>query len=450
MKNTDSAFYKKLISIALPISLQSLISSSLTLLDNLMVSSLGELSLASVGLATQTFSIQWMMIFGFCSGCATFYTQFWGVKDMKNIRKVIGLALCTCMAASLVFFIAGFFFPEKVLSLFSDSPEVIELGAQYLKVASVNFLLIAVTQPFATSLRATQQTRIPMYISIVAFASDAIFNYLLIFGKFGFPKMGVAGAAVATVIARAIELSLMLFTVFARKNIIAGPLREYFSFNKHFVKRIYANAAVTTANETLWGTAVVAQNAAYGHLGVTAYAAVQASLTVMDLFQMACFSVGDASLILIGEQLGRGNTDEAKNISKRMIRVCIAVSCVMASLLMLLNRPIIGLFTLTELGQSYARKLIIIRAAYLPLNLLNALFVTGIFRAGGDARFAAITEILLMWLYSVPAAFICSMVLKMEVYWVMIFVLLEGPVKLAILGRRYKTDKWRKNMIEGL
>ena len=115
MNNTDKQFYKKLISIALPISLQSLISSSLTLLDNLMVSSLGELSLASVGLATQTFSIEWMMIFGFCSGCATFYTQFWGVKDMKNIRRVIGLALCTCLAASLIFFTAGFFFPEKVL-----------------------------------------------------------------------------------------------------------------------------------------------------------------------------------------------------------------------------------------------------------------------------------------------------------------------------------------------
>ena len=148
--------------------LQSLVSSSLTLLDNLMVSSLSEAALSSVGLAIQLFGVQWMMIFGFCTGCSTFYTQFWGLRDTRNIKKVIGIALSTCMALSMVFFIAAFCFPNYVIGLFTKDAQVAAFGAQYLRYAAVNFLLIAAAQPFAVALRATQQTRLPMYASAAA------------------------------------------------------------------------------------------------------------------------------------------------------------------------------------------------------------------------------------------------------------------------------------------
>ena len=446
----DSEFYKTLVKIALPIALQGLISSSLTLLDNLMVSKLGELSLTAVGLAIQSFNIHWMMIFGFCSGCSTFYTQFWGIKDMKNIRKVIGIALTTCFTLSLLFFIAGFSFPVGVLNLLTNSPEAAVLGAEYLKIAAINFILIGITQPFMAALRATQQTKIPMYISIASFFTDVIFNYLLIFGKFGFPMMGVRGAALATVMARALELILAVYFVFVRKNLIAGKIKEFFSFNWKYVKRVYSNALATTCNEVMWSSAVVAENAAYGHMTVTAYAAIQASATIMDLFQMACFSIGDASMILIGERLGRNEIEEARTISKKLLRTALVFGAGVAGVLCPINRPIISLFTLTELGVFYARRLIIFRALNIPINLQNGIMISGTFRAGGDAKFAAITEISLMLLVAVPICFLGALILKLPVYWVYLMTMSEGFIKLIILRKRYNSGKWLKNMISGM
>ena len=183
----NKQFYRKVAMIAVPVALQGLISSSLTLLDNMMVSSLSETALSAVNLGGQLFGIQWMMVFGFCTGCSTFLTQFWGAQDLKSIRKVTGFCMVNTFVLSCLFFCLGTFFPKQVLSLFTNDPLTVELGAQYLKTAAVNFLMIAVIQPLSTALRSTQQTRIPMYISVGAFFTDVVFNYLLIGGNLGFP-----------------------------------------------------------------------------------------------------------------------------------------------------------------------------------------------------------------------------------------------------------------------
>jgi len=449
-KTSEKGFYKRLALLVIPMALQSLITSSLMLLDNLMVSKLGELSLTATGLATQLFSIQFMLLFGFCSGSATFYTQFWGVKDIKNIKKVMGLALVSCLSLSLIFFLVSFFFPINVLLVFTDDMEAAVLGADYLKYAAINFVLLGITMPFSAALRSTKQTLAPMLISVASFFTDVIFNYLLIFGKFGFPMLGVKGAAIATMLARILEVVLTIYTIWGRKNILSGSLKELFSFDWTFAKRVYKNAWVTTANETLWSSAVALQNAAFGRMGITEFAAIQASRTVMDLFQTACFCIGDASLILIGEQLGQNNIEEARKISEKLIKASLTLGAITGTLLILFNKPILALFTLTDLGVVYAKSLMIVRAITLPMNLINALLIAGIFRAGGDARYAAITEISVMWIYSVPAAFFFALYLKLPVAWVMLLVQCEGVIKLIILLKRYFSGKWLRNMISGM
>lgn len=446
----DKSFYRKLIVVALPIAFQSLISASLTLLDNLMVSSLGEQSLSAVGLATQTFQIQWMLIFGFCTGCQTFYSQFWGTRDLNNIKKVLGLALATCFGISMVFALIAFFAPVWVLSLFTTSHETAVLGAIYLKTAAINFLLVALIQPLSAALRATQQTDVPMRNAIAAFITDAAFNYILIFGKFGFPRLGVQGAALATVLARVVELLLTLIAVFAKKNVIAGTFSEYFSFDRVFAFRVYKNAIVTTINETMWSAAIVAQNAAFGRMGITEFAALQASRTVTNLFQLACYSLGDASLILVGEQLGQNNIEEGRNISKKIMKACFVVALLMTTLLIVFNKPVLSWFNLSELGAFYGRRLLIVWALTLPMNTFNAILISGVLRSGGDTSFAAKTEVSIMWIYSVPAAFFFALFMKLPVYWVLFLVQMEGVPKLIILLRRYMSGKWLNNVIEGM
>lgn len=443
-------FYRTLLAIAVPIALQNLVSSSFTLVDNVMVGRLGELALTSTGLATQVFSVHWMMIFGFCTGCSTFYSQFWGTRDLPNIRKVLGIAWTVCCGASLLFFCAAAFAPHWVLSLFTNDTLVVETGTGYIRIAAVNFLLIAICQPVVAALRSTQQAKIPLYITIIAFFTNTILNYGLIFGHFGLPRLEVKGAAIATVISRVVELGATLYFVYGRKNPIAGPLRDFFAFDGEFVTRVLKNAAATTANETLWGAGMAAQNAAYGRMGVTAYAAYKAAGSIADFFLMACFATSSAALVLLGEQLGQGNYDYAKVLSRKLMHVGLAFSVFMAALMYLLRAPFVGLFTLTDEAKLWTNRILLITALCQPLQNHNAFQICGTMRSGGDAKFAAICEVATVWLIRVPLSFLGALVMHLPIYLVVLLAEAESAIKAVILYARYRSGKWIKNMIEGL
>ena len=443
-------FYRKVAMIAVPVALQGLISSSLTLLDNMMVSSLSEAALSAVNLGTQLFHIQWMMVFGFCTGGSTFLTQFWGAGERESIRKVVGFTTINTMALSLIFFCLGTFFPRQVMNLYTTDPVVAELGAQYLKTAAVNFLFIAVINPLSTALRATQQTRIPMYISIGAFVTDVVFNYCLIFGNFGLPRLEVRGAALATVFARVLEFSLMILLALVRKNPLRGPVRQFFVFDRNFAKRVYKNSAFTTLNETLWSGANSAMSAAYGHIGTVQFAAYSAALTIMNLFLMCMFSIGDASLILVGARIGEGKQDEARETAKKLLRLAVIFGTCAGVLIAIFSRFIIRIFDLSPEGFAIAQQIFYINAVFCPINLMNGVLISGILRAGGDTRYAALTEILVMWLTSVPLAFIGAMWLKLPIATVVLMAQVECIIKSIILLRRFRSGKWLNYMIEGM
>ena len=443
-------FYRTLLAVAVPIALQNLISSSFFLVDTVMVGKLGELALTSTGLATQIFHVHWMMIFGFCTGCSTFYSQFWGMKDVQNIRKVIGVAWMFCLGASLLFFCAGAFAPSRVLSIFTNDAIVNEVGAGYLRIAAVNFLLVAASQPLTTALRSTQQARIPLYITIIAFAANTILNYGLIFGKLGLPRMEVRGAALATLISRIVELLATAYFVFGRSNVLAAKLHEFFAFDGDFLARVLKNAAATTANETMWGAGIAAQNAAYGRMGVTAFAAFKAASSISDFFLMACFATSAAALVLLGEQLGRGEYEYARALSAKLLRVGLAFSVFMAMLMYLCRGPFIGLFKLTDEARLWTNRILLITALMQPLQNHNAFQICGTMRSGGDAKFAAICEVATVWAIRVPLAFFGAHVLKLPIYLVVLLCEAESAIKGVILYLRYRSGKWMKNMIEGM
>lgn len=436
--------------IALPIALQSLIGSSLNLIDNLMVGSLGELQLNAVGVSVQIFFIYWMLLYGISGGAATFISQFYGVSDFKNIRRTTGFTLTIALGIGLLFFIAAEAFPQYILRIFTKFPEVIEEGSSYVRLAAPTFLMLAVTQPFTIALRATQQTRLPLYASAVALATNTVLNYILIFGKLGLPALGVNGAALATAIARLLEMGLILYVVFGRKNKIAGRFSEFFSYGKDLAKRIYQNALPTTANETLWGLGTSLYVAAFARIGITEGAAIQACNTINNLFSLAAFSIGDAILILIGQKLGEGKPDLAYAMSKKIIVVGLIIGLLLGGGVILAGDSILGLFDFTPEGAAYAKKILIVYGAALWLALYNAMHVTGTLRGGGDTRFAMFTETGTVWLIGVPLAFITSLYLHWPIYFAVLAVKSEEVVKAIILTRRYFSKKWLKNVIENI
>ncbi len=436
--------------VALPIAAQSLIGSSLSLIDNLMVGSLGELELNAVGVSVQIFFVHWMLLFGFTSGSATFISQFYGVKDMKNIKKTTGFALTVAVGIGLMFFVAAMVFPEYIIRIFTRFPEVIDLGIVYIRTGAFCFLLLAVTQPFTVALRATQQTKLPLYASVTALALNTFLNYVFIFGKFGAPALGVQGAALATVIARFVEMSIILFIVFGRKNIVAGKPSEYFSYSKDLAGRIVKNALPTTIQETMWGFGTSLYIAAFARIGVTAGAAIQACNTINSMFSLAAFSVGDAVLILVGQKLGEGKPELAYEMSKKMTVVGLIIGVIGGIGVILAGEPLLSLFEFTEDGADVAGKILIVYGATLWLNLYNGIHVSGTLRCGGDTKFAMIAETCTVWIIGVPMAFITSLYFGWPVYFALLAVKSEELVKGIILTKRYLSKKWLNNVIKDI
>ena len=451
LTDVDSkTLYKNMAKVALPISVQGLITSSLTLIDNLMVGSLGESELSAVGVAGNVFFVFFLLCWGFCAGCSTFLAQFFGAGDMKNIRRTMGFMMCCCAVIAAVFFSTMFFFPKTVLRFFTDIPVMIDLGSQYMRVAACSIPFLVFILPGSTALRSIQKPHIPLATSTVSFATNTFLNYVLIFGHFGAPHMGVVGAALATCIARALEAAIVLYLILGGNVPVSGKIREYFGWSKALMGRVMRNAIPVMLNESLWGLGVTMYAAAFARVSVTAYAAVEASLAINDLFQMAAMGVGDASLILLGQKLGEGKLDEARVYGRKFMRAGLIVGIIVGGLLILAGRPIVSLFDFTPEGAHFARNILIILGILMPVSLINMIIVTGLLRSGGDTRFAMLADAGSVWLLGVPAAFLSALVFKLPIDLCVLTVQFEAFVKLVVVYIRARQEKWVRNVIGGL
>ncbi len=443
--------YSDIKKIALPIAAQSLIGTSLSFVDNIMVGSLGETELAAVGVGLQIYIIYWMFIFGFTSGCSTFFAQFWGAKDIKNVRKTLGFSMMFASIVGVLFFIGAFFFPREIVRLFTNIPEVIDLAAEYTKAGATAFLFVSITQPIYVALRATHQTKLPLYMSIVAFTTNTFLNYMLIFGNFGAPRLGVEGAAIGTAISRLIELVVVIIIVFGRKNIISGKIKEYTGWNREYLGRIFKNASPTVINEVCWGIGTSLYVAAYARVGITEFAAVRAGDIVYNLFVMAAFSLGDAALILIGQKIGQGKLDKVYPMGKILLKLGVITGAALGVVMLILAQPLLGfLNSFTEDGLRFAFYVIIIYAAFFPITIFNGMMITGILRSGGDTRMAMFIEVSTMFLIGVPVAFITALWLGLPIYVVVLCIKLEETFKAYILFRRLRSGKWINNVIKNM
>lgn len=442
-------FYRKLVKIALPIAVQGIISSSLGLVDNIMVGSLGEEALAAVGIAMQIFFVQYLFVFGFVSGCGTFVAQFYGAGDKKGVHKTLGFAITVSLLIGLIFFVAAFFFPEKVISLYTDDISVVPLARTYMRTGSWTILFLGFSIPIEASLRGTQQTTLPLYVSSFVFSLNTILNYFLIYGKFGFPHLGVYGAAIATVIARFLEMFILLIVI-RKGNYLTGKLPEYFDWNKLFLKRVINNAKSTTGNELFWSLGQTVYVAAFARLGVTAYASFQAANNINNVFIFAGYSLGDATLIILGEYLGRRENELAEKISKKILKIGTIIGIISAFGLYFIGRWMLQLFELTELGRIYSERLLLVMAIIMAIKVYCTILVIGILRAGGDTKFAMFAECGAVWLIGVPLAFFGALTLQLPIYLVYALIGSYNIVEAAILTQRFISKKWNKTMIVGL
>ena len=280
---------------------------------------------------------------------------------------------------------------------------------------------------------------------------NTFFNYVLIFGKFGAPKLGVAGAAMSTIIARSVELMLVLFVVFYKKNIIAGRFKEYFGWKKGFAGRIFNVAVPTTLNETLWGVGFSMYTAAYARVGETAFAAVQMARALEHIFIMAAFSIGDAALILIGQRFGAGETEYGYQLAKKMLKIGTAFGAVAGLMLIAASKPVISLYKeFTPEAEIYAFYILLIYGLTMGFVVFNAMSVTGILRSGGDTKCAMLIDCGGVWLIGVPIAFISTQWFGLPIHIAVLLVTTEEFVKFFAFLWRFKSRKWVRNVIKNM
>jgi len=441
---------RKLVKIAAPIAIQGIVSATLSMVDNIMVGFLGETELAAVGVGSQLFMVHYLVLFGILSGSATFMAQFYGTKDMGNIRKVIGFDFSLLAVFGVLIFTLANCFTGGILSLYTEDPAVKVLAAQYVRINSFSFLLLAVSAPLEMAFKATQQVRIPMIISTVIFFTNISINYVLIFGKLGFPKMGVAGAAIGTLSSRIIEVLMNSFFAFRDRNEFFGRIGSYFGWDRELIKRIIKNATPTTLNEFLWSFGQTMYVAAFSRISTTAYAAYQAANSIFNIFNFAAFSIGDAALILIGEKLGEGDIDYTWKLSRHLIKASLIAGVVIGAITILLSGMLSGLFNLTADGKMYTRYILIVFGSTMAADLFNGLQIAGILRAGGDTRFAMISESMCIWFIAVPLAFTAVLVWHLPVHLALLVTRAEMLVRGTILAKRYMSKKWMNTVINDL
>ena len=425
-------------------------SATLTMVDNIMVGFLGETELAAVGVASQLFMVHYLILFGILSGSATFMAQFYGTRDMANIRKVIGFDFTLLAVLGALYFLLTNCFTNGLLSIYTEDPAVKALAAQYVRINSFSFMLVAVSTPLEMAFKSTQQVKIPMVISTVIFFANITINYVLIFGKFGFPKMGVAGAAIGTLSSRIIEVVMNSYFAFRKSNKFGGSITSYFGWNPELMKRVIKNATPTTMNEFLWGFGQTMYVAAFSRISTTAYAAYQAANTIFNIFNFAAFSLGDAALILIGEKLGEGDKEYTWKLSVHIIKACFLVGIVVGAITVLLSTPLSNLFNLSDAGKKYTAYTLMVFGATMFGDLFNGVQISGILRAGGDTRFAMIAESGCVWLFAVPLAFIAALVWHLPIHLALLVTRAEMVLKGFILAKRYLSKKWMNTVISDL
>ena len=307
----DKIFLKSMLSIAIPIALQNLITSSLNMVDTLMISSLGESSIAAVGLANQVFFFYALINFGINSGSSIFISQYWGREDIFSIRKILGLSVSLSTITGIIFTLGAFFFPEFIMGIFIKEPEVVKLGADYLRIVSLSYIITAIGFAYSIALRSTGRPKVPMMVSAISFVTNTVFNYLLIFGKFGFPQLGVKGAAWGTLIARIVEIIFILYIVYSTNGPLAASPKELLDWNKEFVNKYLNTISPVILNETFWSLGQVMYSIAYARIGKEATAAIQLTTTIQNIFFVLVRGLANACAVMVGNKIGAGDKEEA-------------------------------------------------------------------------------------------------------------------------------------------
>lgn len=450
MKTTfkNKGFFLAILSLVIPITLQNLISSSLNMIDNLMIGRLGESAIASVGLVNQYFFVFMLGLAGVNAGASIFISQYWGKKDIKNIRKMLGLDIILSLIVSVLFFIPAAFFPQSIMGIFTKDTEVINIGVHYIRIISVTFVLTGITQVYSTVLRCIGIANLPMYGSLIGVLTNAFLNWVLIFGNLGAPELGVAGAAIATSIARLVEMIFVIISAYKSNAVIPAKIKDLMGFDREFVGMYFKTSLSVIINELAWSIGLSVYSIIYAKIGIREVASMQISNTINNMFMVLAMGLAGAASIMIGNKIGAGEEDIARDYSVKLGILAPIVGLVTGVVLWAVAPAIVGLFQINQDTMKMTITVLRIMAVFSPLRFFNVLMIVGVFRGGGDTTYSMIVQLGTVWGFAIPAGFIAAISFNLPLEAVFFIITLEEVVRVFFEANRFRSGKWMRNVIE--
>jgi putative MATE family efflux protein len=412
-----------------------------------MVGQLGEQSIAAVGLANQLYFLFNLLLFGIVSGSSILLAQFWGKRDLINLRKVQGIALITSVAGAVIFSLIALLLPEAFMSIYSSDPVVIDLGSQFLRISALSYIFTSVTFCYSFTSRATGEAKIPLFSSIIAIAINIILNYIFIFGKLGLEPMGVRGSATGTLVARIVEIIVILSLTYRLKLPGASSLKELTSAGRDFTVRMYKTIAPVILNEFLWALGITMYTVAYGRIGTNAVAAVNIATVIEKISMVLFIGMANAGAVIVGNRIGANEEERAYYYSKKLLIAGPAIGVIMGSLLAFVAPNILSLYKVSQEVTSTSIHLLFSIGFLTPLRVFNNILIVGVLRGGGDTKYTLVVDALSVWLVGVPLAFIGATVIKLPVLTVYLLVATEEVVKFILGLQRFLSKKWINNLV---
>ncbi len=447
---TNPEFRKQMYRLLIPIVVQNLLSAAVSSSDVIMLNFVGQSSISAVSLAANYAGVLSSVFYGIGTGATLLCAQYYGKRDFQAIRAVEGIALRYSIALSVLVAALAFLMPHQLMRVFTENAELIEIGGNYLRIMGITYLCWGIIEIYLAVLRSIGRVTVCLVLNVMAFSLNILLNAVFIFGLFGAPKLGAKGVAIATALSRIAEL-LGCFVVSACSKDVKLDFRYLFVRNKLLGGDFVRLAIPAVGNDLSWGLAFSMYSVILGHLpnvGNDAVAANSLVSVVRNLSTTFCFAVAGAGGILLGNVMGEGNLEKAKQYASGMMRMTVLTgafgsSIVMASIPMILR---FASASFSETAMHYLKVMLWINTYYIMGTAVNTSLIAGIFRAGGDTRFGFICDTIDMWGYAVPLGFLAAYVLKLPVLWVYFLLCTDEFVKWPWVIAHYRSGKWAKNI----
>lgn len=440
----DRHFLSLLSGLAIPIIIQNILSAAVNSADVIMLNFVGQSSISAVSLAANYSNVLYMVYYGLGTGAALLCAQYHGKGDLQAIRIVEGIALRFALLSSVLFSMAAFCCPELMMRLFTNDPELIAIGASYLRVMGMTYLCWGVTEVYLSILRSLGQVRVSMALNILAFVMNVLLNASFIFGLFGFPKLGAVGVAIATAVSRAAELTGCL--IVSRKSDIRLDLRYMFLRSRVLFGDFIRLSLPALANDVIWSIGFSMYSVILGHLGTDAVAANSLVTVVRNIGAVFCYGVASAGGILLGNMMGQGDMEKSRTYASKTLKATIAAGALGGVLVLLMMPFVLRFAALGDTAMHYLKYMLLINSYYIMGSAVNTVLIAGVFRAGGDTKFGLVCDAVDMWCYAVPLGFIAAFVLKLPVLWVYFLLCTDEFAKWPWVIRHYRKGDWAKNI----